>query len=233
VRDEMGQDLLRISIPINPGDTGGPVVNAKGDVVGIAVGRISFNPVSLPAYAPEALPFGVNVAQASNMSVAVPADRALEIAREIVRTGGKQRGFLGVRVVELNDEMRSQIADRTLKGVVVTDVVPASPAESIGIVPGDVITALGPRPIQSVRSLLETVGDTRPGDILQVSYFRGSKMVTSRVRVSPFLAEYLRAQASASQASRPQPQDVDARIEYIKSEIQRLEADLKQLESER
>lgn len=229
VKDDTGQDLLRISIPINPGDTGGPVVNARGDVVGIAVGRISFNPMSLPAYAPGTLPLGVGIPQASNMSVAVPAERALEIANEIVRTGGRQRGFLGVRVVELTDDMRSHMADRTIKGVVVTDVVPASPAESVGIAPGDVITGLGPGRVQSVRSLLETVGETKPGDVLQISYFRDSRLITSRVRVTPFRAEYLHQQAAA----KTNPEDVEARIQNIRSEIQRLEADLKQLESGR
>jgi S1-C subfamily serine protease len=160
----------------------------------------------------------------------VPADRAFAIAKDIVQSGGKERGFLGVRVVELSDEMRSHVGDPALEGVIVAEVVPASPAESVGIAPGDVITSFAARQIQSVRSLLETVGQTKPGDVVSITYIRNSKRISDDIRVSPFLSEYLHRQAPSPKVS---PEDIGARIENIRSEIERLKVDLKDLESRR
>lgn len=230
VRDDMGEEMLRISVALNPGDTGAPVVDARGEVVGIAVGRISFNPWSSSGFMAEGAPPGMGFLQPSGMSVAIPAERAISIAKDIVLTGGKERGFLGVRVVELSDDMRSHIGDRALEGVVVTEVVASSPAESAGIVPGDVITDFATRQVRSVSSLLETVGKTKPGDVVTVTYIRDSKQLTSDVRISPFLSEYLRGQAAGPRVN---PRDVGTRIEDIKSEIERLKADLKDLETKR
>lgn len=229
VRDDMGEEMLRISVALNPGDTGAPVVDARGEVVGIGVGRISFNPLSSSAFMSQGPP-GMGFLQPSGMSVAIPAERALTIARDIVQTGGKERGFLGVRVVDLSDDMRSHIGDRALDGVVVTEVVASSPAESAGIVPGDVITNFASRQIRSVSSLLETVGRTKPGDVVTVEYLRDSERLTRDVRISPFLSEYLRGQVAAPKVN---PEDVGARIEDIKAEIERLKADLKSLEAGR
>ena len=222
VKDDMGQEMLRLAVPINPGDTGAPVVNTKGEVVGIVMGRISFNPFAYPARSPDLVP--------SSMSLAIPVDRALRIAREIVETGGKERGFLGVRVMELSDDLGTRMGDRTLKGVVVTEVLPMSPAESIGIVSGDLITALASRKTETVSALLETVAATKPGDLVPISYVRRSKTFDDRVRVARFVSEYAREQAAGRNL---QPQSASERIEAIKAEIERLRADLKRLEERR
>jgi S1-C subfamily serine protease len=225
VQDEMGEDMLRLSVPVNPGDTGAPVVDTRGDVVGVIIGRISINPWGYSPRAgrwPEAVP--------SSMGVAIPAGRALAIAREIVATGGKERGFLGVRVAELTDDLRHDLGKPHLTGVVVTEVVPTSPAESVGIAPGDVITTFGTKPVQSVQGLLKEVGSTKPGDLVTVAYLRGSKDVTSRLRVTRFMSEYMRQQTSSPSGGSG---DADARIEEIKSEIERLRANLQELEKKR
>jgi hypothetical protein len=90
-----------------------------------------------------------------------------------------------------------------------------------------VITAFGTREIRSARSLLESVGATRPGDVVAIKLVRGSEALTEHVRIGPFLSDYLRQQAMRPQA---RPEDLGARIEYMKSEIERLKAGLKQLE---
>jgi S1-C subfamily serine protease len=227
VKDDMGREMLRLSVPINPGDTGAPVVNTKGEVVGIAVGRISFSPWAYSGYFDETQAYGFGGLQPSSMSVAVPAERAVATARDIVATGGKVRGFLGVRVVELSDDMRNHLGDPVLQGVVVTQVVASSPAESIGLAPGDVITAFGSQHLDSVSSLLQAVGATKPGSLVTVDFIRDSRRVTQQVRLTPYLSEYLRDNAERSSMN---PNDVGARIDYIRAEIERLKANLKELE---
>jgi serine protease Do len=227
VRDDTGREMLRVSVSINPGDTGAPVVNARGEVVGIAVGRISFSPWAYSSYLQEAQGFGFGGLQPSSMSVAVPAERAFATAREIVASGGKERGFLGVRVVELGQDLRSHLGDPLLEGVVVTEVLASSPAESVGLAPGDVITSFGTRRLKSVSSLLEAIGATKPGDVVAMEFVRSSKKMTEHVRITPFLSEYLRGQVGRASV---RTDDVDARIDYIRAEIERLEANLKELE---
>jgi PDZ domain-containing secreted protein len=100
----------------------------------------------------------------------------------------------------------------------------------VGIAPGDVITTFGGKRVESVPSLLEGVGATKPGDLVTVAYLRGSKNVTSRVRVTRFLSEYMRQQTTPPSV---RSDDVDSRIEEIKGEIERLRANLQELEKKR
>ncbi|HVP57797.1 MAG TPA: S1C family serine protease [bacterium] len=220
--EEEGAETLRLSVAIYPGDMGAPVIDARGEVVGLLVGRISLSPMAYASRGLDRMP--------SNMSVAVPAERVLALARDIVKTGTKERGFLGVRVMDLSDDMKTQLGNRRVEGVVVTEVLVPSPADSVGIAPGDIITALGPGKIPSVSSLLGALEKTKPGDVVAVSYQRGGQESTSRVRVSRFVSEYARQQAKAST---PEPVDLDGQIKYLHSEINRLEAELKDLESKK
>jgi S1-C subfamily serine protease len=220
--DESGSETLRLSVAIYPGDMGAPVVDTRGEVVGLLVGRISLNPIAFGGRGAELAP--------SPMSVAIPAEKALAVGREIVKTGGKERGFLGVRVVDLSDEMRTYLGNRDLRGVVVTEVLAPSPAESVGLAPGDVITGLGAKKTDTVEALLKGLETTRPGDLVPISYTRGPRDLADHVRVSHFVSEYVRQQARAYQA---RPQDIEARIEYLRAEIERLGADLKALEAKR
>jgi hypothetical protein len=107
-------------------------------------------------------------------------------------------------------------------------VVTASPAESIGIAPGDVITMFGAHAVESVGVLRDAVRAARPGEITEVKFVRGSKTLSDGVRLSRMVPEYVR-EASL----RPQsvgPEEVRARIEDLKVEIEILRTQLKDIE---
>jgi S1-C subfamily serine protease len=228
-RSPEGESMIRISAPINPGDIGGPVIDTRGEVVGILIGRISFHSQmgSLRISDRTTIRVGSQL-EASNMSVAVPAERALEAANRIVREGDRPRGFLGIKVVDLSGDPEESIGEVGESGVMITEVVHGSPAESIGLAPGDIITLFGGDPVESVTSLRQAVVDTRPGDLVRIGYTRDSAPVENRVRIASFMPEYVR-QASFVRR-RLEPDEVKARIEQLKAEIEALKSQVRELE---
>ena len=84
--------------------------------------------------------------------------------------------------------------------------------------------------LSSVASLLEAIGSARPGDVVPVEFVRNSKQMMEQVRITPFLSEYLRGSVNRVSV---RTDDVDTRMEYIKAEIERLRANLKELENQR
>jgi S1-C subfamily serine protease len=226
--DELGDSMLRLSVAINPGDIGGPVVNTKGEVIGIVVGRLTFQSRYQSVRIQERGSFKIaGTPQVSSMTVAMPAQRAVAMTGDIIKTGMREPGFLGVQVLDLSEEMKGKLG-RQDDGVVVTHVVTASPAESIGIAPGDVITMFGAHAVESVGVLRDAVRAARPGEITEVKFVRGSKTLSDGVRLSRMVPEYVR-EASL----RPQsvgPEEVRARIEDLKVEIEILRTQLKDIE---
>jgi membrane-associated protease RseP (regulator of RpoE activity) len=120
------------------------------------------------------------------------------------------------------------LGDSDLNGVLVTSVVPGSPAESIGIVPGDVITSFGPKPIDSITGLGDAVGETKPGDLIDISYVREGRDLRDGVRIGWFVPEFVRQATFMEYMLRPE--QVKSRIEDLKTEMEELEEQLKQME---
>ncbi len=227
--DETSGEMLRLALPVNPGDTGAPVVNSQGEVIGIILGRLSLQPWAYSVKFPDSGAIGfMSGFQPSNMSVAIPSQRAIKIAREIMEKGTTERGFLGVRVVDLTDEMRKHIGDPYLHGVLVTSVVPGSPAESIGIDAGDVITDFDGKEVTSVSTLRDLVTTTKPGLLKPIGYVKNSKRIEDTVRISRLSPAYLRYGVI-----KPRVEDVDAHIRALKAEIQRISEELRRLERSR
>jgi serine protease Do len=226
-QEEGTGSMFGLSVAINPGDIGGPVVNTDGEVIGLVIGRLTFQSQ------PQAVRLGGRMLmggamQHSNMSIALPAARALGIAAEILEKGSNRRGFLGVTVVNITRDMKAELDQPEISGVVVMDVVPGSPAESIGIVPGDVITGFASHGVANTSDLGEAVRATKPGDIVNISFTREGGAVSDGVRVGWMVPEYVR-QASYRRVSL-RPEQVRARIDNLKEEVQVLEAQLEKIE---
>jgi S1-C subfamily serine protease len=228
--EDGGEEMLRMSVPVNPGNTGAAIVGAGGEVVGLLVGRLSMSAMPYPMRIREGsvLDFARTM-QVSNLSVALPAYRLSTIAREIIEEGSKRPGFLGVRVAETGGPSGVAEASQSgREGVVVTSVVRGSPAESIGLEPGDIIWKFGTSEVASSSSLRNMVSATAPGNVVSVFFVRGDKDMTRSVRIARLSPEQLRGTAFTLR-----PQEIDIRIKSIEEEIDRLEKELKQLEESR
>jgi serine protease Do len=223
--------MLRISVPINPGDIGGPVVSTAGEVIGVVIGRLTFQSQMHSMQVGDRAVLGFSGGmQASNMSIAIPSLRLLTVADDIIDRGSTRRGFLGIQVMNLSGELRQEIGDSNLKGVMVTSVVPGSPAESIGIVPGDVITSFGARPVESITGLGDAVGAAAPGDVVDIRYVRDGRDRMDGVRIGWFVPEFVRQATFMEYMLKPE--QVRSRIEDLKTEMERLEEELKELEKD-
>jgi S1-C subfamily serine protease len=227
--EDGGEEMLRMSVPVNPGNTGSPIVSSAGDVIGLLVGRLSMQPLSYTMRIREG---GIHdfaqMIQPSNMSVGLPAYRLKHIAAEIIEEGGKRPGYLGVRVVGAALEVDDLDEGEGLEAVVVTGVVSGSPAESIGLEAGDIIWKFGPDNVTTPAALREMVSSAQPGSIVSLSLRRGDEDLEKHVRIVNRSPEHLR-----QAAFRLGPEEIDRRIQMIQTEIDRMEKELKRLEEAR
>jgi S1-C subfamily serine protease len=144
--------MIETNAHVQPGDSGGPLMNASGQVVGMDTAA------SVPSG-----PAG----SATGTGFAIPINTAMSIAGQIVRGDGSARihvggtAFLGVEVVE------NALGG---SGAVVTSVVPGSPAEAAGLTPGDLITAVGDQAVSSPSQLTDIVAAHRPGASVSAAY---------------------------------------------------------------
>ena len=183
-------DVLQVSAPAFPGIAGGALLDLKGQLVGVVSGRMAFNPEEV------VLPRGMDLvagtlvegrfttSSPNSATIAVPATLALEIAHELATRGQVERGYLGLQVDLVPTSSKKA---QSLPGVLVHRVVPGSPAEQAGLIPGDVILEYGSTRVQNPENLSYLVGATLPGsDVTMLVLRRGVKnIVTTRIEQAP------------------------------------------------
>ncbi|MCK1579538.1 Do family serine endopeptidase [Bradyrhizobium sp. 168] len=147
-------DFLQTDASINQGNSGGPLFNAAGEVIGVNTAILS--------------PLGVNV----GIGFAVPSRTAQTAADQIIRTGKVERGYLGVRLQELTTGIALALGRSDTKGALVASVEPGSPAEKAGIKIGDVVIRADDQTITGPRDLSRAVARTKPGSRLTVTMVR-------------------------------------------------------------
>jgi serine protease Do len=166
IRSGPYDDYLQIDAPINSGNSGGPIVNADGDVIG----------VNTAIYSPN----GGNV----GIGFAIPASQAREIVEDLKVNRVVHRGWLGVQIQGLDEDLAQTLGLKTEDGALVADVTDGSPADRAGIVAGDVITKFGNHIIDSPKTLSFAVADQEPGSTARVHVWRNGSDKTLKVTVS-------------------------------------------------
>jgi S1-C subfamily serine protease len=151
-------DAVQTDAPINPGNSGGALVNLNGQVIGINT-----------LVAGQAGP-GIS---AQGIGFAIAIDTAKPIADQLVASGHAVHPYLGIGYGPLTPALavRLGVSDTT-NGVVVGQVAPGSPAETAGLQPGDVITAVDGKPLDSESSLAEQLSQHKPGDMVTLTVVR-------------------------------------------------------------
>ena len=168
-RSRMGiadyEDFIQTDAAINPGNSGGPLVNLKGEVVGISTAIVSRT--------------GVNL----GVGFAIPVNMARQIMDELIRDGKVVRGWLGVAIQNLDEDLAASFNYDGADGALVGDVNRGSPAEKAGVQPGDIITAINGRPVASVERLRNEVALLKPGANAELTIFRDGRTRTLKVEI--------------------------------------------------
>jgi serine protease DegQ len=151
------QNFIQTDASINPGNSGGALVNLRGELVGINSSIIS--------------PSGGSV----GIGFAIPANLAGDVLRQLVKTGAVKRGSLGVEAQNLTPELAGVLGVAPGRGAVVTRVQADSPADTAGLKPGDVITALNGNAIADENDLHNAEGLLPVGSAVELKLLRDGK----------------------------------------------------------
>ena len=159
------QSFIQTDAAVNPGNSGGALVNTRGELVGINT-MISSMTGSYVGY-----------------SFAVPSNIARKIIEDIMEFGNVQRAIIGIEGAELNSAVSKEYGLSLSQGFFVTKVNKDSGAEKAGIKKGDVIVRLDTQPIYSFADFSGYVNTKRPNDVVQVSFLRDGKTYQAPVRL--------------------------------------------------
>ena len=156
-------DLMQSDVALNRGNSGGPLVNAQGEVVGVnaAILGETFRGVSF----------------------SIPSHVAQKIAKTLIAEGAVERGWLGVQLADLSDEERFDAAGRRQAGVRVNWFPDISPAKEAGLQVGDIIVAFEGEQIYDVSQLIRHIGELTAGTKVGVTVLRDGKSLDFTVRL--------------------------------------------------
>jgi serine protease Do len=181
-------DYLQIDAPINSGNSGGPVFNVAGQVVGVNTAIFS--------------PNGGNI----GIGFAIPANQAKVVVEALKNSGVVERGWLGVQIQNLDEELAASLGLEHERGALVADVIDDGPAHHGGVLAGDVITRFNAQEIDSARALSRAVADSNPSETAKVTVWREGKSRELRVK----LGEMEQSEAIAAVNSGANPQGSNA-----------------------
>jgi serine protease Do len=152
-------DFLQIDAPINRGNSGGPLFDSAGRVIGVNTAIFSPNGGSV------------------GIGFAIPASQVAPVVEQLRESGHVERGWLGVQIQTLDDELAAGMGREKAGGALVASVVEDSPAERAGLRPGDVILSFENEEITDVKSLTRRVAAAGPSSEIELEVWRGGKTV--------------------------------------------------------
>jgi serine protease Do len=158
-------NYIQTDAAINRGNSGGPLFNLNGEVVGVNTAIIS--------------PSGGSI----GIGFAVPANTALAVIDQLREFKEVRRGWLGVRIQQVTDDIAESLGIKPVRGALVAGIDDKGPAKPAGIEPGDVIVKFDGRDIKEMRDLPKIVGDTPIGKDVPVIVIRKGKEETKTVRL--------------------------------------------------
>lgn len=156
-------DYIQTDAAINFGNSGGPLLNARGEIVGINAAISS---------------------RAANIGFAVPINQALGILPQLKTKGHVVRGFIGVMLTDVTPDLQRSLHLPVARGAIVQDIADDSPAQRAGLRPYDVITSVDGREIWTNEELIRDVSARQPGTVVRLDYLRDGRRMSMPVRLT-------------------------------------------------
>jgi serine protease Do len=165
-RSEVGiatyENFIQTDASINPGNSGGPLLNIKGEVIGINTAI---------------------VASGQGIGFAIPVNMARKVMGDLVKKGKVTRGWLGVGIQRLTPELAKSFGVNVDDGVLVSQVMPKSPAEAAGLKTGDLILSIDGKPVKEPRQLQTLIAEADIGKSLEFSILREKEKRTLKIQI--------------------------------------------------
>jgi serine protease Do len=166
---ETEEDFIQTDAAVNPGSSGGALINARGDLIGINTAILS--------------PTGGNL----GIGFAVPSNMARFIMEQISRSGKVIRGYLGVVIQNVSPELAKQFGFNGTGGALISEIEPRGPGGRAGLQRGDIVVDINGKPVTDGRQLELTVSQMSPGSMANLTIFRAGqqKQVTVTLSEAP------------------------------------------------
>lgn len=175
--------FIQTDVAVNPGNSGGPLFNMKGEVVGINSQIFSTSGGFM------------------GLSFAIPSNLAMQIKDQLVKNGKVTRGRIGVVIQSVTQDLAESFGMKTPKGAIVSQVEKDGPAAKAGLQEGDIITAVNGRAIDDSVDMPVIIGSMAPGSIAKLSIIRNNKDMTLVVKVEEAPNESASSNASKTAAA--------------------------------
>ena len=148
------QNFIQTDAQINPGNSGGALADINGKIIGI-------NDMYTERFA--------------GIGFAIPINLAKNVTTQLIATGKVERGFVGVKIENISDEIQEAMGLPTKAGVLIDEVSPNTPAEKAGLKIGDLIVTLNDKKIKDYDDFLFKIGTHQPGDTVELGVIRDKK----------------------------------------------------------
>lgn len=160
--------FIQTDVAVNPGNSGGPLLNLDGEVIGI----------NSQIYSRTGGFMGI--------SFAIPIDEAMRVANQLRSSGKVSRGRIGVGIGEVDKEIAEALGLKEASGALVTSVSKDGPADKAGVISGDIIMSFNGKKISKSSDLPRVVGETKPGSTATLNVWRKGESVNLKVAVAEF-----------------------------------------------
>jgi len=171
--------FIQTDVAVNPGNSGGPLLNMRGEVIGINSQIFS------------------RTGSFAGISFAIPIDYAFNVADQLMKTGKVVRGRIGVGIQNVTKDLADSLGLTKVQGAVVGNVEDGSPAAKAGLEPGDVILKLDNRPVEGSADLSRTIRALKPGTRITLNVLHAGKPRDLPVTIAEFKDEEAAKVASA------------------------------------
>jgi len=199
-------DFIQVDAAINRGNSGGPLFNMQGEVIGI----------NSMIYSPSGGSVGIGFA--------IPASLAKGVIRQLRDSGDVERGWIGVSIGEVSEELAEVFKRDNQEGALISQVLEGSPAEKSGLIAGDIVLSFDGKPIKEMRNLPRTVAQAKVGETYKMRVWRDGKAKTLKITTERFPDEQALAGGSTPNEDSVAPEKdsvLGAELSEITSELRR------------